>query len=290
MRKSTLNRFQGAICGSLIALDYNQFHKPEIRLSYLGETMLWQAQSLIYSGELDLSVIENIDKITTGKMAVIILPLILYCHEDNQLLTDKLTKTLDKLNQPPDMLKELLIWAKAIALAFREKQQVQELIPQLLSTNSQTKLEQQLRQVHSYWQQNNSLRQITVKLSSLKQTEQIPLSLALYCFAVGGGDFTITVTRAGLTNYQPELTIALTGALLGVYKGYQSIPLQLRLSLQKYAKIQEATAIANKLYASWCGVTQTSLSQWLKPIQAIAAPGLIQSRSQLNIISQKNQW
>jgi hypothetical protein len=278
MLYSTLSRFQGAICGSTIS--------P----SFLNQLVIFQAKSLIESGTLDFNNIKSLEKLTTSQIAIASLPLILFFHESPQLLTEKLTAIVTQINKPAETLQELLIWGKALALALQEKLQPQNLIAQLLQSNTETKLEQQLEQVQTYLEQDLSLHQVVGKLSRRKEQEQTALALAIYCFAFTPEDFNLATSRASLGNYQRETTVTLTGILAGVYNGYHGIPLKLRLSLEQDYKGQISTTIARQLYASWCGITEFGSTGWQKPTQAIAITGLIQPRTQLKIISQQNSW
>lgn len=278
MLYSTLSRFQGAICGSTISL------------TFLNQLVIFQAKSLIESGTLDLNNIKSLEKLTTSQIAIASLPLILFFHESPQLLTEKLTAIVTQINKPAETLQELLIWGKALALALQEKLQPQNLIAQLLQSNTQTKLEQQLEQIQTYLEQDLSLHQVVGKLSRRKEQEQTPLALAIYCFAFTPEDFNLATSRANLSNYQREITVSLTGILAGVYNGYHGIPLKLRLSLEQDSQGQISNTIARQLYASWCGITEFGSTSGQQSTQAIATTGLIQGRTQLKIISQQNSW
>jgi len=278
MLHSTLSRFQGALCGSVIA--------P----TFLNQLVIFQAKSLIESGTLDLSNLKSLEKLTISQIAVASLPVILFFHENPQLLTEKLTAIVTQINKPAETLQELLIWGKALALALQEKLQPQNLIAQLLESKTQTKLEQQLQQIQTYLEQDLSLHQVVSKLSRVQGQEQTALALAIYCFAFTADDFNLATSRASLINYQPEITASLTGILSGVYNSYQGIPLKLRLSGQQDSQVQISSTIARQLYASWCGITEFGLTSWQQSTRAIAATGLIQPRTQLKIISQQNSW
>ncbi|TVQ47845.1 MAG: ADP-ribosylglycohydrolase family protein [Gloeocapsa sp. DLM2.Bin57] len=279
MLYSTLSRFQGAIWGSL------NITQSDI----LSELMIKQTKNLIESGDLNIKQMEGLANLTISQMAVATLPVLLFFHDSPQLLTNKLTAIITKLNQTTETLQELLTWSKAISLALTEQLEPQDLLKQLLQENSQTKLTEQLEQVQSYLEQNLSLNQVVNKLSRLKQPETA-IALAIYCFLFTPQDFNLAINRAKQSKYQPEITQALTGALTGVYNGYHNIPLQLRLSLQQNHQQRISITIASQLYASWCGITPTGLANWQQTSQTIAQPGLIQPRKQLKIISQQQTW
>ncbi|ELR98920.1 ADP-ribosylglycohydrolase family protein [Gloeocapsa sp. PCC 73106] len=270
---STLSRFQGGIWGLLIPQHLSQLPEERNLVNFLA---ILQAKTLIESGNLDSIESKVTKNLTTSQLALANLPLILLFHDSPQLLKEKLTETVDKLNKPTETLKELLIWGKAIALGMRGKLEPQQLSEALLQENSQTILEQQIELIASYLKQDYSLTQVIYQLSRRRQPEQTPIALALYCFLFTPTDLASGITRAYYGGYQAEITSALTGVLGGVYNGYQSVPLKLRLGT--------SPSIANQLYTAWCGATP--IVSGILLTQAIAISGSLQKRSQLQIISQ----
>lgn len=282
---STLSRFQGGICGSLIPESLMTLPEDQENLNCSANTLaIFWSKSLIESDDSNLTNYRSLENLTTSEMAIASLPLILFGHESSQLLTEKLTL----LKQSPETLTELLIWGKAIALAMRGTFTPVELLEELLKEKTQTKLEQQLEQIINYLKQNYSLTQVVQQLSRRKEPQETAMAIALYCFAYTPTDFALGINRAIYSGYQPAITSALTGALIGVYNGYQNIPLSLRINLDRHCTWQTSRKIAGKLYARWCGVAQPVSESWFSSAPAIAQAASLQTRPQLKIISQRD--
>jgi hypothetical protein len=282
---SLLNRFQGAICGSLLAeklagVEYGSF------ASQLG---IEQAQSLIKFGDINLDYYLELENPSSSEIALASLPLILFFHENNQLLTDQLSKIGANLPNSAEILPEVLLWSKAIALALTENLIPSQLIAQLLTSNNSPLVAQQLQEIHSCLEQDLSLKTVVTKLSRQKQPINRAIALALYCFAFSPQDFSISITRARLSGYHSPVTSALTAALAGAYNGYQNIPLTMRLSISQDPQLQNTNNIAKQLFSAWCGVYKPMNHPTLPNHQSVASSNIIQRRCELKLISQVNE-
>ncbi len=211
------------------------------------------------------------------------LPLGLFFHDNLSAL-----QCLDweGLEAEPNIQDGVLAMAGAIAYILTPNLELDHLIPNLLPRlDPETPLTEQLEQVQALLQQKASLeiaiRQLTqnVKVSSSERFDSqfeaenwTAFALGLYCFLTTPQDYSLTVLRAGQTNYQPEITASISGALCGAYQGLSGISAKWRLTLPEKPlwlevdpKIEnhsvksqtcesELLQLTHDLFAVWSGV------------------------------------
>jgi ADP-ribosylglycohydrolase len=211
------------------------------------------------------------------------LPLGLFFHDNLSAL-----QCLDweGLEAEPNIQDGVLAMAGAIAYILTPNLELDHLIPNLLPRlDPETPLTDQLEQVQALLQQKASLeiaiRQLTqkVKVSSSERFDSqfeaenwTAFALGLYCFLTTPQDYSLTVLRAGQTNYQPEITASISGALCGAYQGLSGISAKWRLTLPEKPlwlevdpKIEnhsvksqtcesELLQLTHDLFAVWSGV------------------------------------
>lgn len=211
------------------------------------------------------------------------LPLGLFVHDNLSAL-----QCLDweGLEAEPNIQDGVLAMAGAIAYILTPNLELDHLIPNLLPRlDPETPLTDQLEQVQALLQQKASLeiaiRQLTqnVKVSSSERFDSqfeaenwTAFALGLYCFLTTPQDYSLTVLRAGQTNYQPEITASISGALCGAYQGLSGISAKWRLTLPEKPlwlevdpKIEnhsvksqtcesELLQLTHDLFAVWSGV------------------------------------
>ncbi len=255
MRYSLLHRFQGSICGSAIA------------------------EKLVSQSPEKLS--------DTNQIILDILPITIFFHDHPYGLREE----LESLWAPPlPPLEDALIWGEAIALALREKLDMRRFITQVLKfyRTDSSPLPDQLRQIEIFLKQATPLTQVVSQLSRQGMKSQTAIALAIYCFASTPEDFHLSVLRATQTGAIASLTTPLTAALSGAYNSFQGIPIAWRLTFEKEEMGRQCYDSASHLFTRWAGVYPTS-EHLLSPSVAVASVRVMQPRSSLQLISQKEQ-
>ncbi|MFM6194942.1 MAG: ADP-ribosylglycohydrolase family protein [Planktothrix sp.] len=259
------SQFQGAVLGATIGYELGQRGKIgnarksmsdllSPNSSVQGGLVIAQGiQSLIQRQGFDpldywkpgetQTQISGIERFKSGsEWAWMGLPLGLFFHDNLSAL-----QCLDweGLEAETNIQDGVLAMAGAIAYILTPNLELDHLIPNLLPRlDPETPLTDQLEQVQALLQQKASLeiaiRQLTqkVKVSSSERFDSqfeaenwTAFALGLYCFLTTPQDYSLTVLRAGQTNYQPEITASIGGALCGAYQGLSGISAKWRLTL-----------------------------------------------------------
>ena len=304
MGYSLLSRFRGVLLGSLLG----DALTTEIELSSrLSDTQTPDWYKILHyqssewtdrlrqvclmlneSGELK-PLTRLPESWSSGEAAYLALPIILSYHENYSLLQQRIRETAQYWQWSTEVLEDVLIWGYIIALILREKLDERNIIGQLLldAGTKQTSLFQQLQQVESWLSASLSWEQVLQQLSRQAREWSIPLSL--YCFSSTPEDFYLSIYRATQYQSQAKITAILTGALAGGYNNIMGIPTAWRkLSWQNHL-YQAIDRQGKILFANWSGVySQAEKLDEVKIKQkAVAAPGTIQARSSLIVISQQ---
>ncbi len=306
MKYSLLNRFRGVLLGSILGemkgsqyLDQNRLEVLQVKLGAEIATNIevniqlpWNylavscAQSLISCGKLDLEDLvrhnsyllpENMS-VSCSEAAIATLPVSLFFHEHEVTRQQKLTLASSILMGDCDNSLGVLAVGDAIAQALTEKLHPISLIPQILTylDDAQTPFTQQLSIVQTELTQGAGLEKVVNQLCRNGSHSTTPIALAFYCFLSTPQDFRLSVLRALRTNYHPQTTAALTGALSGAYNSLVGIPLGWRIVCDRNNKL-EVIQLAERLLAVWSGVYDTSTTYDSDQV-AIAAPRVIQPR------------
>ncbi len=304
MRYSLFTRFESAWLGGMLgeALAHNNQQKDWLKIANYQPSIWIQqaraiAQSLCEIGRLEP---QNGQKIEVGadssqvisnsnQAALTALPIILFYHENFSFLAAQLRQNARYWQDSTVILEDVLIWGYILALALREKLDAKHLVDRVLVSvgAKQTPLIGQLEQIKIFLAQGRSLEQVVEKLSTRTNLSQVALSLAIYCFATTPEDFYLCIRRASSTGKLASLTTALTGILAGAYNGIVGIPLNWYVPSRTNSVYQAARQQAKHLYQAWSGIYQPEAAEISGLV--VASPKVIQSRSSLSIISQKEQ-
>ena len=304
MRYSLLSRFRGALLGSVMgdALDtevqsssvfsgiqqpdwYKILdHQPSNWTDSLDRVCLMMNES----SQLEEQIWQP-KSANSGESAYMALPIILFYHENYSLLEQQINRIARYWQWSAEILEDVLIWGYIVALILREKLDTKNIIGQLLVGvgAKQTPLFQQLRQVELWLSQSLSLEQVVKKLS--KQTQEYSIPLSLYCFSSTPENFYLSICRASQYGARANMTAILTGALAGAYNGIMGIPIAWRKLSYQNCLYQEIDRQGKILFDNWSGVYSggQKLDEDRIKRKAIAAPGTIQTRSSLIVISQQ---
>lgn len=276
MRYSLLSRFQGGILGSLIGDRTSQPLRDLVWNQIAGEI----TERLIQSGQLTNGDWEQISQkfriertASSSETALLTLPLILFFHESPRLLKEKLQEAAQVWLSPSASRTALFVWGVAISLALRERLQGTHFVSQLLDSEIESPLVQQLEQIQQ-------LIDHGIGFSQIRQSRYSPLLKAFYYFGFTPEDFRLSVARAAQSDDAP-LTMALTGALSGVYNGMSGIPISWRLSTPNGT---DSLQQSQRLFNTWSGAY---LEHQIPTTAAIASVLVMQKRASLKILSQE---
>lgn len=304
MRYSLLNRFESAWLGGMLgeALGQNNQQKDWLKISnYQPSIWIRQgmaiAQSLCNLGRLEPQNEEASEvgrdssevNSNSSQTALTALPIILFYHENFSLLAAQLRQNPRYWHYSTVILEDVLIWGYILALALREKLDAKYLVDRVLVGvgAKSTPLIGQLKQINIFLAQGRGLEQVMEKLATRANLSQIALALAVYFFATTPEDFYLSISRASRTGKLAPITSALTGILAGAYNGIAGIPLNWYIPSRTNLVYQTAQQQAKHLYQVWSGIDRLDAAEISGLV--VASPKVIQSRSSLSIISQKEQ-
>lgn len=240
-----------------------------------------------------------------SEIAIAILPLVVFFHEDELKLRQALQSASQQLGGQPDSILGAWVVGFAIAQALQERLHLPTLIGQILTvlpsvtpeTANVTHLAQQLQQVQSLVSQRAGLEQARTQLirqaseqGNLKICQQTTaIALAFYCWLSTPEDSQLAILRSHRLAYRPSVVGALTGALSGAYSGYTSLPVNWCLAVKSSIQA-EASVTSEQVQPDWVTLAANLLSTWSgtydlsgcttqpRPLPAIAAPQVIRPR------------
>ena len=196
-------------------------------------------------------------KIGSSELAVASLPIVLFFHDQPNVLREYLSE-IAKLSQQPNGFAELWIWSYGISLALQGNIEIKELLTKLLSLKEaqETTLGTQLETIKKLLSEQSSLKQVTWELSTKGQFNSPAIAQALYCFISTPQQFRLCVSRSMQMKSQPHLTATLTGAIAGVYNSWFGIPINWRLhpQLSKVSAELKVSEQVEQVVNTWLGV------------------------------------
>jgi hypothetical protein len=291
-----LERFQGAWLGSILgeALANRQIDSTRDRIVHYQPVEWLKPREQVTKVLLDSScqfppLIAAVKEQNVARLALLLLPLIIFANGSLTSLKDLLTKyNLFKPNSVEN-LEDVLIWGYAIFLALTERLDLNNLIAQLSGGVGveDNLLIKRLELVNQAVTQNMSLHEIETALRNRGNYGQVSIAMSLYSWAASPEDFALMFARLRATTSLDLTTMALSGALAGAYLGISGIPWLWRIWGQNNLPYQQAESTATELFNAWSGVYLPS-SQGLKSV-TLSIGGRIQPRANLKIISQWEQ-
>ncbi|MBW4661846.1 MAG: ADP-ribosylglycohydrolase family protein [Drouetiella hepatica Uher 2000/2452] len=176
-------------------------------------------------------------------LAIALLPLAFFYHEDSHLLNRQVQRRLDQWQMPREAGMGAIAIGYAISLILREQVQPLDLIPQILAEMPDSAaLTDTLTQVQSWLVEASIASQfsahrlfgvnslpVSISVSpTLVSLETIPIALALYAFLSTPEDFRLSLLRVAQFPSQNacvhRLTCSLTAALSGAHNGRGGLP------------------------------------------------------------------
>ncbi|MGK7949799.1 MAG: hypothetical protein AB4368_13685 [Xenococcaceae cyanobacterium] len=296
MRYSLLSRFQGTLLGSIIgdALTIEQSGSLTNRQddwcdifnyhpSPWANRLTQVCRAINESARPEQFKLDN-----SAEWAYLTVPIVLFYHDNKLLLRQEIERLARYWQWSADILADVLLWSDIFVLILKEKLDTNNIIEQFLRgvRVEETPLWQLLKSMTSWLSEGRSLEQVKEQLSSKTQEYSLPLSL--YCFSSTPENFYLALSRAAGDRARSRMVIRLTGALAGGYNTVSGIPITWRKLLAQNAEYQKIKQEGTILLNNWSGGYQRGRLTAAKTKQkVIAAPGIIQTRSSLRVISQQ---
>jgi hypothetical protein len=250
MRYSLKNRFKGCFIGAYLGLQLTKNQQMEdifssiFELSNLMNNQGELSSSLIFTHKTLIQGNNQQEKKENNKLALVLLPIILYFHEN--------LSELEIIFKELETGENLKIWSEIISLICTEKVKPENLINEILTNHKaeENLLIKQLTIVEKCIKTGKSLQELINSLTKQKYLKQAELALAIYCFICTPEDFNLTLKRAKIiSNCQDKIIVALTGVLSGVYNSKQYL-----VEIEDGQANQEIDRLAENLFMKWCGV------------------------------------
>lgn len=293
MRFLPIHRWQGGLLGSFVGEWLPQSNTdaqsiiPYLQIGqHLTKNLIekrqlseqdWLNLDQQYSSELNIC--------RSGDLILALLPLILFEHDSKRELEQHLCLLQTLWQQPTETINDVLVWNYLCSLILTEQLQPQQWLDEIIQVarTRQTPLKELLELVRKLLENAVPLHQSIKQLSRKGTPNQLAIALSIYCFGSTPNDVRLSILRASQT--QNLLTIALTGFLVGIYNSITGFPLAWRKASQNRPSTQFISQQAVQLFAVWSGVYEINTNSPF-PKFPIAASGVIQRRTSLNIVSQ----
>ncbi len=289
---SLKNRFKGCLIGAYLGakLTENKLIKEDI------ENIIFLIKILINTGDFTREEIKNLkfnniyndyNDLTaksSAKLAFLLLPMFLFYHDNFALLQEKLQIWKSEFQWSEEIIEDLRLWSKAIALILTVKNKGENILDQILNQENFNNyyLIKQLEIIRNNIEKVGSLQDLIKILSEDNKNKNLSLALVFYYFAYTPEDLSLSVKRALITtDNQDKIIIPLTAALSGIYNSYIGIPAHWRIETKTDKMATEIEGLTEKLFYVWCGVYQIDKNN-LSPMTAVAAANVIQPRCLTN--------
>ena len=267
MNLSLLNRFQGCLYGSFLAL--------KVQDSILTEII----DTLGHFGNISLEKWQNLAQTNAREFPLAVIPLALFRHDYLTGFQNELAiLSKNQLLRPDDAL-ALFCWGHILSVIVREKlpskNKVEFCLSSLQAVTQGTVWEESLIGIKRAIQEGYSLERVVETLGASELLSAIVLSL--YFFLDTPEHFDLTLKRAALIKH--PLVLPFTGALAGAYHGFTGIPLAWRLTQPEPMFLEPI----HQFWGQWSGVLSENA---LPSSTAITSPLVIQARPNVPLISQ----
>ncbi|WP_030006895.1 hypothetical protein [Picosynechococcus sp. NKBG042902] len=204
--------------------------------------------------------------------AFLLLPLLVFCHEDPQDLGDR----LGKFDLPPAQYPMVLDLAAALSACFREK-----LTPGTFRTHiAQDSPVGTL--LPSPWTPQQNWTSFSRTIRAEKQLDQATRQLLLIYGAIAYGDGRWSESFA-LVRSESSIISLWVAIFVGVLRGDRHLPLCLRL----HHDLEAMETQVLQFWSRWSGLPPENQLQ-LEQVPLIASQSVLQSRPQLQLISQRH--
>jgi hypothetical protein len=297
MQQSVLNKIQGGLAGMYIAQQVSlalieqttasdELRKRE-RDIFKNYALLAEAsmESLIHCRGMKLEdwLTTTSRLATPDRLPIAIAPIAMYLQEDLPQLQQTLRLIGRRNELDPENTSTLVFLGTMIAMLLGERVSLDRLIPAVLATLPSPKdaLSQQLLSIQDYLALTpdgaptpTNITELIAKIAGSNQSYLLPAAMATYCFLSTPHSLQMATQRAAQIPSQPSLTLALTGLLVGTYRGLSCIPTSWYTNGSRGA--EQLIQSADRLVATWAGAYQPVVGSF-SVANAIAATAVLQN-------------
>jgi hypothetical protein len=297
MQQSVLNKIQGGLTGMYIsqqvrlAMVEHSTNGDELRQrereTFKSYALLAEAsmESLIHCRGLKLDDwLTTTSRLSTpDRLPIAIAPIAMYLQEDLPQLQQNLRLIGRRNELDPENTATLVFLGTMIAMLLGERTSLDRLIPSVLAALPNTKdaLSRQLLSIQEYLALTadgaptpTNITELIAKIALSNQSYLLPAAMATYCFLSTPNSLQMAVQRAAQIPGQPALTVALTGLLVGTYRGLSCIPTSWYANGSRGA--EQLIQSADRLVATWAGAYQPVVGSF-SVANAIAATAVMQN-------------
>ena len=273
--RDLVDKFPGGILGSVLGDILANNFQTQIHSNSLSDTIKlssWTQMSLESLNLLSKDNLGKIDwfaaysrflppklngKIDCSELAVASLPIVIFFHDQPNILREYLSE-IAKLSQQPNCFADLWIWSYGINLVLQGNIEIKDLISKLLNLKEaqETLFGEQLETIQKLLGEQASLKQVGYELNQKSPSNSSAMAQALYCFLSTPQQFRLCVSRSMQIKSQPHLTATLTGAIAGIYNSWFGIPIDWRLNpqLSKVNAEHQVSKQVEQVVNNWLGV------------------------------------
>ncbi len=270
MRQTLLSRWQGALLGSFLGAIFGAHEEAELKS--WREIQEEGIKSLTETGEWKPRLKSH--NINPAEMLVQCLPLILFFHDQEEELKERLRAIAQLPKKSAETMEAIEIYATVMSWILKEQIRGKNWFEDL-------KIDEWLQTLQTQRNKGSSLEETQAELSGACQD----IGLALYCFGITSEDLRLSVGRVKTIKGTNPWVFPLVGALSGAHNGMVGFPLSWRLLLHKQKREEERKLIL--MLGTWSGSYKfAKINQPLKKGTltgrvkgtAIASLGVIQRR------------
>jgi hypothetical protein len=288
MQQSVLDKIQGGLAGMYISQQVRLVLLEQItngdelrqreRETFKSYALLAEAsmESLIHCRGLKLEDwLSTTSRLTTpDRLPIAIVPVAMYLQEDIPQLQQTLRLIGRRNELDPENTATLVFLGTMIAMLLGERVSLDRLIPTVLETLPSHKdaLSEQLLSIQEYLALTADGAPTPTSITEL--IAKIALSNQSYCFLSTPHSLQLAVQRAAQIPGQPSLTLAITGVLVGTYRGLSCIPTSWYANGSRGA--DQLIQSADRLVATWAGAYQPVVGSF-SVANAIAATAVMQN-------------
>lgn len=300
MRYPLLSRFQGALLGASLGAALGNFWQAQLQQhprpgplplppvpldpnSGFNQILQQSCDCLIYAGTETRGDRQSMSALPLGNplhLMAAAVPIALFCHQQPHQLQQQLLALMAASPTPQKSQAEIM--ALAIAAVLQEQIPLEGLIDYVLLNLADpddltVDLTRQLHQVQSWLRARTGFAPAVPSIRTLQSEPGLgPAALALGCFLSTPEDFSLILCRAARCHSQTPFTVAIAGALAGVYNSRAGIPPRWQLCSPQLT--QTSLHLAAQLLAAWSGVYGIySRKNTALPV-AVSAPGVLRPR------------
>ncbi|MGK7941968.1 MAG: ADP-ribosylglycohydrolase family protein [Crocosphaera sp.] len=251
MSQSLLNRFRGSLFGPIIATRIIEKKTTELNWQIINKKIII---NLLNTETIAPETCEAIalqdENISSGELILRILPLILFFHETEYLLSEQIKNI--EINQ--NIINDIMLFRQITNLILNSNN---ESLKKILT------LAPFLEEIQTFLDNHTSLTDLTKKFRQKTAIDNNYLLLSLYCFYRTPDNFKLSILQASQFNH--PLILGITATVSGAYNGYSGIPIPWRLTISPEKDYNQLYQQISQLWAKWAGVNDPI--KMIKPLE-----------------------